>query len=423
MKVAHLTLSDAGGGAAKAVFRLHKALQSQGIDGTLHVARKWSDDPSVISLSADLKLGGMAIDVSRRLDLLPLKLAHPKVKGFWSPGWHSLRSIASIKAIADADLICLYWLPRGFLGIRQVQKILHAGKPVIWRLSDMWPFTGGCHYSGGCDRYLDSCGKCPQLNSNSPRDISYHLLTSKYRRWRGGSLTVVSPSAWMAACARNSAVLGSRPIQVIATGVDIDVFRPISKPLARAALGLPLDKTLVLYGADAALTDPRKGHDVVISALNGISTRQIADLPGLVLFGTSNRPVALSKSIAAYPLGVIQDEITLPIIYSACDLFVAPSREDNLPNSVLEAMACGLPVIATNVGGLPEAVIHNGSGLLVSHGDPAAMIDALENLLFDRGRREQFGRRARVLAETDFNLAKQAQRYVTLFKELLPNAS
>ena len=421
IRVAHFSFADSDGGAAKATYRLHSALQAQGVDGRLYVLRKGTDDSSVVSVTEYARFGTLASELAPRIDLLPMKLAHPKARAYWSPGWYGSVDPLKLPGVAEADVLCLYWVTRGLLGIRQIERLLATGKPVVWRLSDMWPFTGGCHYSTGCDRFMANCGQCPQLQSRGERDMSRWMLASKLGRWRKGNLTVVSPSRWMAELAGKSSLFAERSIHVIPTGVDIKLFRSMDQATARDILRLPLDRTLVLYGATSALTDTRKGSDVIVDAfraLNDAPGKQTI-FPGLVLFGTSRIPAGLPADIPVYPLGMVRDEAMLPIVYSACDIFAAPSREENLANSVLEAMACGLPVIAYKVGGMLDAIDHGKTGLLVDPADKNAMAEGLRNLLEDHDLRQTFGRNARQRAEQQFSLSEQAQAYAALYAEIL----
>lgn len=421
IRVAHFSFADSDGGAAKAAYRLHSALRAQGVDGRLHVLRKGTDDSSVVSVTSHARFGTLASELAPRLDLLPIKLAHPKARAYWSSGWYGSVDPLTLPGVAEADVLCLYWVTRGLLGIRQIERLLSTGKPVVWRLSDMWPFTGGCHYSSGCERFTANCGQCPQLQSHGERDLSRWMLSSKLRRWRKGNLIVVSPSRWMADLARKSRVFAERSIHVIPTGVDLELFRTMDREIARDILGLPHDRPLVLYGATSALTDTRKGSDVVVEAFRALyeipEVQKIA--PGLVLFGTSRIPPGLPADIPVYPLGLVRDEAMLPIVYSACDIFAAPSREENLANSVLEAMACGLPVIAYKVGGMLDAIEHGHTGLLVDPADKNAMADGLRVLLEEHDLRQPFGRNARQRAEQQFSLSEQARAYAALYAELL----
>lgn len=419
IRVAGFSFADGGGGAAKAASRLHMSLCQHGVDATLHVLRKTSSDPSVLDVAASARFGALATELAPRIDQLPIRLLHPRAKSFWSTGWYGSVDPLELPGVPASDVICLYWVTRGFLGISQIGRLLATGKPVVWRLSDMWPFTGGCHYSGDCDGFLRNCGACPQLASRGEYDLSRRLQKSKVRHWTGGNLTVVSPSRWMADKARASSLFHARDVRVIPTGVDCDKFRPSDRGEAREALGLPRDGKLVLYGATSALTDPRKGGDVAARLFSLLpSPVDGKPAPGLVIFGSDQRPAGIPDTVPVYPLGVIRDEMVLAKVYSACDVFIAPSREENLANSVLEAMACGMPALAFNVGGMPDAILHGRSGLLFEPGDEIGFAKGLAWLLGDSETLRGFSSAARDRAENVFSQARQVTAYLGLYSEL-----
>lgn len=420
MSIAHFSLVDVGGGAAGAVSRLHHELLRQGVESRLYVGRKLGTDPNTHDLSDTCFLRKHALTLSRRLDLLPLLLRYGRLGTIWSPGWHGLRDV--VPETANADVLCFYWIPRGLLGITQVGRLLSLGKPCVWRLSDMWPFTGGCHYSGDCMGYQHGCGSCPQLRSQRPRDLSSQLYTMKRNRWRTGNLTIVSPSQWMAEAAKRSQIFAGRDIRVIATGVDTDVFQPFDRTEARRAWGLPLDRRLVLFGADAALRDGRKGGDVVREVMQRSAARSNIAL-GLVLFGTDTAPEGLPDSVSIHPMGTITDQARLARLYAACDVFLAPSKQENLANTVLEAMACGTPVVAYALGGMIEAIAHGQTGLLATPRDDAALAEMTFKLLADEDLCINFSANSRARALASFDLRTQTQKYIALYRELTDHAA
>jgi glycosyltransferase involved in cell wall biosynthesis len=417
-RVAGFSFADSGGGAAKAAYRLHTALRAQGAEATLHVLRKESGDPTVRTVSAYAQFGTLAPELAPRIDQLPRKIFHGSSQAFWSTGWYGAVDATALPGIPDSDVLMLYWVTRGLLGIKQIGRLLATGKPVIWRLSDMWPFTGGCHYSQACVRYEQHCGECPQLSSSRSSDLSAWLHRAKRRHWAGGNLTIVAPSSWMAEKARRSSLFADRTVKVIPTGVDCNLFRPIPKETARNILGLPLDRPLILYGATSALSDPRKGGDLAVRAYVR-AFESSAQIPVLIVFGSMSRPAGIPDHMPVQALGIIRDESMLALIYSACDVFVAPSREENLANSVLEAMACGLPVLSMNVGGMSDAIEDGRNGRLVDPAAPEALADRLRELIEDKALRERMSVAAREMAVAKFSAVRQAQSYIGLFEELL----
>lgn len=420
LRIAGFSFADDGGGAAKAAYRLHTAFQQEGHTSKLYVLRKQSSDSTVIDTGTHARFGklGLACELSPRIDLLPQKAIYPNTDTFWSPGWYGAVDVTNLPGVREADVIILYWVTRGLLGIRQIGKLLEMGKPVIWRLSDMWPFTGGCHYSQECDHYIRNCGACPQLDSKRSSDLSSWLHTYKRRHWMKGSLTIACPSHWMAEKAQQSALFSNRPVKIVPTGVDCDRFLPLPKSFARTVLQLPLDKPLILYGATSAISDPRKGGDLIARAYNEVFQTN-EQKPELVIYGSSSRPPQIPVTVPVHSLGVIRDEKLLPLVYSACDLFVAPSREENLANSVLEAMACGLPILAMNVGGMPDAVSDGINGRLINPKNPETLAIALNELVSDQQIRRRMADISRQIALNKFSLIRQTQSYIRLMREML----
>ena len=202
-----------------------------------------------------------------------------------------IRLVERHKRIRQADAVTLYWICDGMLGIKTIGKLLRLKKPLIWRLSDMWPFTGGCHYSTTCDRYEINCGKCPQLGSTMEYDLSRWVFNRKKNWWKVqdlSSLIVVCPSKWIAQCAKKSLLFRDIRIKVIPTGVDTNIFKPVDKSLARKMLNLPQDKSLILFGADKVFKTIRKGGHLLSDTLAELSKRfsNMENNVEIVVFGT-----------------------------------------------------------------------------------------------------------------------------------------
>jgi len=226
----------------------------------------------------------------------------------------------------------------------------------------------------------------------------------------------------MADAARQSPILADRDIRVIATGVDTEVFRPLERAEARRAWGLPPDRRLVLFGADAGLRDGRKGGAAVLDVMRRIAAEGNTDL-GLVLFGTDTAPEGLPDAVSLHPMGTITDQARLAQLYSACDVFLAPSKQENLANTVLEAMACGIPVVAFALGGMIEAIEHGRTGLLVAPGDVATLAGMTAMLLADESMRLRFSAESRTRARASFDLRTQTTKYIALYRELTYHTS
>jgi glycosyltransferase involved in cell wall biosynthesis len=309
------------------------------------------------------------------------------------------------------DVVNLHWIGRGFVRPETLAKI---ERPLVWTLHDSWAFTGGCHLPGPCRRYLENCGKCPALGSKR-RDLSSWVLGRKLKSWRSADMTLVAPSRWLAQRASQSALLSGRRVEVIPNGIDLSVYRPREREAARSALGFDRDALIVLFSAMWATQDPNKGLVHLLNALRWMS--QERRVPGVVLavVGSTDVP-ATDCGIPVRSLGVVGDETKMATIYAAADVLVVPSREENLPNVVMEALACGTPAVAFNVGGNPELIEDGITGALVPPYDERAFGQAvLWTLGWDTQTRRT---RARSAAERRFAVSLQADRYARLYASL-----
>ena len=339
------------------------------------VWRKTSADPSVHRLATRLNLWARArrkVAARRHASLLE---SNPRVAGgaYWSLNLFGY-AIASVINAFDADIVHAHWLGDNFLPIQQLASIK---KPLVWTLHDMWAFTGGCHYAGDCMRFLETCGNCPQLSDPGPDDISARVNKQKRIAWARLPLAIVCPSRWLADCAGQSAVLRNKRIEVIANPIDTRAFKPLDRREARYAFNLPLDKKLVLFGAADGTADPRKGFAYLREALSGFAESASLEL---VIFGADNEdngdPIDLDLPI--HRTGNLRDNVSLNLLYSACDVFVLPALQDNLPNTLLEALACGTPCVAFATGGIGDLLQHQENGYLAQLADAADLRRGIE---------------------------------------------
>ncbi|MBE9046129.1 glycosyltransferase family 4 protein [Pleurocapsales cyanobacterium LEGE 10410] len=411
MKVCIVSSSDGRAGGHAAAYRLHRGLQSK-VSSTMLVGDKSRGDYTVVSPQG--KLAEAWLNLAPNLDAVP-KLFYPRRdRTTYSVQWLPDRVAAQIANIAP-DIINLHWINSGYLKVESIAKL---NKPIVWTLHDMWAFTGGCHYSQNCDRYTHSCGRCPILKSDRDWDLSRWLWQRKAKAWQNLDLTIVTPSRWLAECAAASSLLRDATIEVIPNGLDTQRYKPWGQKLAREIIGLPSDKQIVLFGAVSATSNARKGYSLLLPALQklkGDRTRQME----LVIFGASQPEDAPDFGIATRYLGKFNDDISIALLYSAADVFVAPSIQDNLPNTVLEALACGTPCVAFNVGGMPDMIDHQQNGYLATAYDPEDLAYGILWLIEDSERWQRLSALASTKVEQEFTVKKQAQRYQKLFKNIL----
>ena len=413
MNILILSTNDIQGGAARATYRLHQGLHDIGIASQMLVQTKLSDDRTVISPQTKLEKGWAKIRPT--LDAIPLQFYQQRDRTPYSVQWLPDRIPSKIAEI-DPDIIHLHWINAGYLNIETIAKF---NKPIVWTLHDMWAFTGGCHYSGECDRYNQSCGSCPQLNSKRDWDLSRWVWQRKAKAWQNLNLTIVTPGNWLAKCAASSSLFQNFSIKVIPNGIDTNVYKPISQSLARELFNLPKDKQLVLFGAMSATSDPRKGFNLLMPALQKLSYSQGQDQIELVVFGSSQPSDPPDFGFKVHYLGRLYDDISLALLYAAADVFVAPSVQDNLPNTVMEALACGTPSVAFNIGGMPDMIEHQQNGYLAQPFEIEDLAKGITWILEDKQRWQSLSNRAREKVEWEFTLSIQASKYLKLYNQIL----
>ena len=415
MNVLLLSTADIEGGAARAAYRLHQGFQSIGAYSQMLVQTKQIDDREVIGSSDASGIGKVIAGSRLTLGQLPLKFYPNRDRSFYSLQWLP-DNIADKVAQLKPDVINLHWVCSSYL---QIETLARLNKPLVWTLHDMWPFTGGCHYSGDCDRYIVSCGACPQLGSSKNWDLSRWVWRRKAKAWNNLNLTIVSPSSWLARCASSSSLFKNLRFEVIPNGLDTEKYRPIERKVARELLRLPQDKQLVLFGSLQATSNKRKGFHLLQSALQELSQAGWQDKLELVIFGASRPHHPPELGFKSHYLGTLSDDLSLSLVYSAADLFVLPSIEDNLPNTILEAIACGTPGVAFDIGGMSDMIDHEENGYLAK---PYKIEDLAQGIAWVLGNQERYQKlsnRAREKAEQEFNLSLQASRYLSFFDEIL----
>lgn len=426
MRVALLSTFHLAGGAAVAASRLHRALLRSGIDSTLLVGaprqqERWQPEAGAVSLTDTLLTDGLAMGrfVGERLAFLP----HEKdssVRFLFSPGVFGT-GLSHHHAIEAADVIHLHWTTFGMLSVAGIGALLRLGKPVVWTMHDMWAFTGGCHHSGLCERYQQQCGECqPFLKRPQLNDLSHRVWQRKQRAYAAGTLTPVACSEWLAGRARQSRLFGSLDVQAIPNPLDTDQFIPIDKMLARQELGVQSDKRLILFAA-AKVGAAGKGFTYFREAL----TRLHAQLPNpaaveLLIFGAGDASQLRELPFRYHFLGPLSDVRQISLAYSAADLFVIPSLFENLPNTIMESMACGTPVVGFEVGGIPEMIRHRQTGYVAEYRSVEDLAAGLYWVLDQPSDAyEQLAQAARQFVLDHYEESVVAGRYRTLYEELI----
>ena len=412
MRILHLSTSDDRGGAARAAYRIHQGVQRIGLGSRMLVQFKRGSDRTVVGPGTRLEKGIAGLRPS--LDSLLTQLYRHRQETLFSPALLPDR-LSSKVAVLNADVIHLHWMADGFLRIGTLKRFQ---KPLIWTLHDMWAFTGGCHLDNGCGRYKASCGMCPMLASSKERDLSRWVWQRKHKAWQRLNLTVVTPSRWLADCARASALFKDVRVEVIPHGLDVERFKPSNQRFARELLLLPQDKKLILWGSEANIGKRLKGFYLLDPSLRELAKVGWGSRTELVVFGASEPANPPHLPVRVHYLGRLQDEVSLALLYAAGDVLVVSSPQEAFGQVASEAMACGLPVVAFGATGLLDIVDHQRNGYLAEPFAPECLARGIVWVLEDAERWQSLSRRARQKAETEFALPLMAERYAHLYREV-----
>lgn len=315
---------------------------------------------------------------------------------------------------SDADLVHLHWVQGEMLSIADIARIR---KPIVWTLHDMWAFCGAEHYTNDY-RWRDGYRRDNRPVHESGFDLNRHTWLRKLKHWRQ-PLQIVCPSQWLADCVRASALMHEWPVAVVPYPIDLNRWQPIDQALARQLLGVPQDCPLLLFGAMGGGNDPRKGIDLLFAALDHLRHEPSLQSLQLVVFGQLAPQSPPQLGFPVHYIGHLHDDLSLRTLYSASDAFVIPSRQDNLPNTGLEAHACGTPVVAFNTGGLPDIVADRVTGALAEPFESASLAEAIRWVLEDSPLCRALGAAARERAERLWAPSRVAGQYAEVYERAM----
>ena len=361
MRVLIVNTSERIGGAAIAAGRLMDALKNNGIKAKMLVREKQTDRISVTGLK---KNGWRVWQFSWERILIWKENQFRKHNLFAVDIANTGTDITSIPEFQEADIIHLHWINQGMLSLNDIQKILQSGKPVVWTMHDMWPCTGICHHARECDKYHQECHHCPYIyKGGSKKDLSNQVFKKKKELYQLAPITFITCSQWLKGRAGQSALLNGHTIVDIPNPINTSLFKPQNTLVARNRMGLPTDKKLILFGS-VKVTDKRKGIDYFIESCKLLAEThpELKEELGVVVYGKNSEQLKSLIPFQVFPLDFINSDKELVNVYNAVDLYVTPSLEENLPTTIMEAMACGVPCVGFNVGGIPEMIdhLHNG---------------------------------------------------------------
>ena len=418
MRITHISTADNRGGGARSAYRLHRALIMQGIDSRLYVKNKYTADDSVSVFAPSISyLKRTWFRIRRRWETGDV--GYLTTKASIHVGFAPAKSpvgLAPLGQLPSADVVNLHWVA-GFWDFRLLAHLHERCKAVVWRLSDMNPFTGGCFYDNHCGRFTEECGCCPCLQSNKKCDLSRRSLQLKKRVIAAlprDFLSIVAQSRWLEERIKASAIFGSLPVVRIPNGIDTNKFRPRNVGEARAKFGLKQDHAVILFVAQS-LSNPAKGGSFFVEAVRRLSASYNAPITVMAL-GNGNLPRIDNVSTVHMNF---EDDEKLACAYSAADVFVITSLQDNLPNTVMESMSCGTPVVGFYVGGVPDMVVDGETGFLAPARDTALLAQRIKEIISDSGLRTCFSIKGREHIIENFSLERQTKSYINLYESLL----
>ncbi len=417
MRVLIINTSDNVGGAAVATNRLVRALNESGVESVMFVRDNTTGRPEVIAAPGKFRMKWCFL-----LERLTIFFhLHFHRKHLWEVDIaNSGIDVTSFPEFRKADVVHLSWINQGMLSLESLRRIIDSGKPVVWTMHDLWPLSSICHYARGCEKYTMGCDDCPLLpNGCFGASLAHKVWEEKKHIYSRSDINFVTCSRWLAGEAERSGLLGDLPLTSIPNPIDTKVFCPKSKDESKSKLGLPEDKKVILFVAQK-VTDERKGASFFVTALNKLCADypEVAEKSVVALLGGKSEELACRIAMPVFSLGYVSGDERLARVYNAADVFVLPSMEDNLPNTVMEALACGVPCVGFNVGGIPEMIDSARSGYIARAGDADDLAEGIRWVLAEADASE-LSRNAVMKVEECYSLQSVAQRYMDVYRHAI----
>ncbi len=411
MKILIVNTSDIEGGAARAAYRLHRAFLAQNVDSQMLVQNKSSDDFTVIS--EDKKLRKYFNKLRPTIESIPVRFYKNRTKTLFSPSWFGFSNIIDKINEINPDIVHLHWICQGMIKIEDIARIK---APIVWSLHDMWAFTGGCHYDEKCLGYEKECGDCKVLGSDTSNDLSRKVFLRKEKVFsKKKDITIVGLSRWLNDASKSSTLLKDKRHVNLPNPIDTTLFKPFDKEKSRELWNLPKDKKLVLFGAMGATSDPRKGFSELSQAMQKLDKNANIEF---VVFGSSRPQNAPDFGFKTHYLGSLADDVSLVTLYSAVDVMIVPSLQENLSNAIMESLSCGTPVVGFSIGGNSDMLEHKKNAYLAKPFDVDDLKDGIEWIINNQ-EYDKLCKNAREKVLKEFDSAVVAKKYVALYEEIL----
>lgn len=410
MKILIVNTSDVSGGAARAANRLHQALLNEQIDSRMLVLNKSSNDPTITGPKN--RFEKFMSNLCMRLDTVPTKFYKKRSQTRFSPSWISSGHIVKEINEINPDIVHFHWTGDGMVRIEELKKI---NAPIVWSMHDMWLFTGGCHYDDECNAYKNSCGSCKILGSHIVNDLSKKIFIRKQKTFSDiQNMTVVGLSRWLANCAKESVLLRNRKIVNLPNPIETEKFSQCDQKKSRLRYALPQNKKLVLFGAMGTTSVPRKGFKELKNALKELKDEDVE----LVVIGSDKPTEPDNLGFKTHYLGHIRNDEDMVMIYSAVNVLLVPSLQENLSNAIMESLACSTPVVAFNIGGNSDMIQHKKNGYLAKPFDIQDLANGIEWVL-NYEKYDELCKNARDKVVDEFESHKVAKKYIDLYGEIL----
>ncbi len=418
MRVLHIATSVVEQSAS---FRIHKAVAGAGIESFVYVLGSSLGNPRVICSQKRTFFKSIPIKLKKKI--LPL-IERSAIKAFSyttgtpvSLGLVSAFDRALVEKI-NPDIVHLHWICAGFLSVKDVMW-LSQRYPLVWTLHDSWAFTGGCHIPFECKKYSDQCQVCPQLKSKNGIDLADKVFSLKKKYYCSAKFHIVTPSRWLEDCVQKSKILYGKPVHVVPNPLNVKRFNVKDKSFVRDTLGFSPEKKYILFGAMNSTSDENKGFRFVHEAMQLFSQRWKGVPVEIVIFGSDKPDDAPNFKLPVHYMGRLHDDISLSLLYSVADVMIVPSKSENFPNTVLEAMGCGTPCVAFRIGGIPEQITHLENGYLAEPYDSSDLANGIEYVLSDDARWKKLSCNARDKVAVNYREDVIAEQYIKLYKEII----
>jgi glycosyltransferase involved in cell wall biosynthesis len=419
LKVLHLNTYEGNGGAGRACLRLNDALNMHtDVQSEVMVYFKFDESPKTGTFSKNPFQKAKAV-FNILSERYLSKAVSKAVKTPFSLQWFG-RSIVDHPMVKQADLLHIHWINHGFLSPKFIAQLDELEKPIVWTFHDSNAFTGGCHVRYSCENFHKECGFCPLLKVSGKNDFSHQTWKRKKKAYSALNCHIVAPSQWMARSVKMSSLMGLREVTVIPNTIETHIFKPYVKAEAKKILKIDSNKFVLMSGFMPSKNDKHKGTDYLIAALQDLARRPgiITENIELVIFGNNNKAEMPEFPFKTTFLGTINNDEHLAKCYSAADVFITPSLEDNLPYTVMESLACATPVVAFNTGGIPDMVRHLENGYLAEYESSEDLATGIEWLYHDENALDiqKEGRRTIL---TEFSEQVIAEKHLLLYQSLI----